>query len=78
VILSDAKCNATGRETSQSVVHPCELFPQNWPAVLFEYDVPKAAIVFKLFWGAVASGYSFCKPVSKVTNPLEKDDGMSL
>ena len=64
--------------TSHSVVQLPEHLPKNGPSGFLEYDVPKAAIVFEVFFGAVAPGYLFCKPVSKSQNQPGKDDGKPL
>jgi hypothetical protein len=52
--------------TSGSVVQLPEHLPKNGALGFLEYDVPKAAIVFERFLGAVAPGYLFGEPVCKV------------
>src|SRR6516225_1948090 len=52
--------------TSQSVVQLPEHLPKNRPLGFLEYNVPKAAIVFEIFLGALGAARLFCKPVSKI------------
>src|SRR5215471_721942 len=48
--------------TSQSVVQLPEHLPKNRPFGFLEYNVPKAAIAFEVFLGALAAGHLLCQP----------------
>src|SRR6516162_1596411 len=52
--------------TSQSVVQLPEHLPKNRSLGFLEYYVPKAAIVFEVFFGAFGAGHLLCEPVSKI------------
>ena len=52
--------------TSQSVVQLPEHLPKNRSLGFLEYYVPKAAIVFEVFFGAVAAASLLCEPVGKI------------
>src|SRR6516164_1684993 len=52
--------------TSQSVVQLPEHLPKNRPLGFLEYNVPKAAIVFEVFLGAVGASHLLCKSVGKI------------
>src|SRR5215472_7408927 len=52
--------------TSQSVVQLPEHLPKNRPLGFLEYNVPKAAIAFEVFLGALAAGHLLCEPVKKI------------
>src|SRR6516162_202812 len=52
--------------TSQSVIQLPEHLPTNGASGSLEQDLPKTAVAFKLFFGAIATGYLFCEPISKV------------
>src|SRR5215470_18972159 len=52
--------------TSQSVVQLPEHLPKNRPLGFLEYNVPKAAIVFEVFFGAVGAGHLLCESVGKI------------
>src|SRR6516165_12113121 len=52
--------------TSQSIVQLPEHLPENGPLGFLEYDVPKAAITFEVFFGAVGAGRLLCEPVGKI------------
>jgi hypothetical protein len=52
--------------TSDSIVQLPKHLPKNRPLGVLEYNVPKAAIVFEVFFGAVAAGRFLCEPVGKV------------
>jgi hypothetical protein len=43
-----------------------EHLPKNRPLGFLEYNVPKAGIVFELFFGAVGAGHLLCEPVGKI------------
>src|SRR6516162_2208311 len=52
--------------TSQSIVQLPEHFPKNRPLGFLEDNVPKAAIVFEVFFGAVGAGHLLCEPVGNI------------
>src|SRR5262245_18856615 len=52
--------------TSQSVVQLPEHLPKNRPLGFLEYNVPKTAITFEVFFGAFAAGHLLCEPVGKI------------
>jgi hypothetical protein len=52
--------------TSRSVIQPCKCFPQNGPASLLEDNVPNAAVVLEVFFGAVATSHLPGKSVGEV------------
>jgi hypothetical protein len=52
--------------TSQSVVQLPEHFPKNRPLGFLEYNVPKGAVVFEVFFGAIGAGHPLCQPVGKI------------
>jgi hypothetical protein len=52
--------------TSHSVVQAREYLPEDRSTRLFEYGVPKAAIVSKVFSGAVGSRYLLSKSVQEL------------
>ena len=52
--------------TSQSIVQLPEHLPKNRPLGFLEYNVPKAAIVFEVFFGAFGAGHLLCQPVGKI------------
>src|SRR6201981_662020 len=52
--------------TGGSIVHLPEHLPKNRPLGFFEYNVPKAAVVFEIFFGAGGAGRLFSKPVSEI------------
>src|SRR6516162_10220470 len=49
--------------TSQSVVKLPEHLPKNGPLGFLENNVPKAAIIFEVFLGAVAARHLLCEAV---------------
>jgi hypothetical protein len=51
--------------TNQSVFQPSEHIPQNGPVDLSEEDVPKLAVQFEVFFGAVTAGDLLGESVSK-------------
>jgi hypothetical protein len=52
--------------TSHSVVQLPEHLPKNRPLGFLENDVPKTAIEFELFFGAVAAARLLCERVGKI------------
>src|SRR5262249_28047554 len=52
--------------TSDSIVQLPKHLPKNRPLGVLEYNVPKAAIVFEVFFGAVDAGRFLCEPVGEV------------
>jgi hypothetical protein len=52
--------------TSHSIVQLPEHFPKNRPLGFLEYNVPKAAIVFEVFFGAGGAGRLLREPVGKI------------
>jgi hypothetical protein len=52
--------------TSQSVVQLPEHLPKNRPLGFLEYNVPKTAIIFEVFFGAFRAGHLLCEPVGKI------------
>jgi len=52
--------------TSQSVIQLPEHLPKNRPSRFPEYNVPKAAIAFEVFFCTVATGHLLCEPVGKI------------
>jgi hypothetical protein len=57
---------------SQSVVQLPERLPKNGPLGFLEYYVPKAAIIFEVFFGAVGAGHLLCQPVRQHQSRLVK------
>ena len=51
---------------SQSVVQLPEHLPKNRPVGFPEYNVPKTAITFEVFFGAFGAGHLLCEPVGKI------------
>jgi len=52
--------------TRQSVVELLEHLPKSRSLGFLEYYVPKAAIVFEVFLGAVGAGHLLCEPVREI------------
>jgi hypothetical protein len=52
--------------TSDSIVQLPKHLPKNRSLGVLEYNFPKAAIVFEVFFGAVAAGRFLCEPVGEV------------
>src|SRR6266481_5445934 len=52
--------------TSHSVVQLPEHLPKNRPLGFLENNVPKTAIVFEVFFGAVAAARLLCEAVGKI------------
>src|SRR6516165_3508436 len=52
--------------TGGSFVQLPEHLPKNRPLGFLEYNVPKAAIVFEIFFGAFGAGHLLCEPVGKI------------
>src|SRR6516162_4321219 len=52
--------------TSDSIVQLPKHLPKNRSLGVLEYNFPKAAIVFEVYFGAVAAGRFLCEPVGEV------------
>src|SRR5215469_10826939 len=52
--------------TSQSIVQLPEHLPNNRPLGFLENNVPKAAIVLEVFFGAFRASHLLCEPVGKI------------
>ena len=52
--------------TSDSIVQLLKHLPKNRSLGVLEYNFPKAAIVFEVYFGAVAAGRFLCEPVGEV------------
>jgi len=51
---------------SQSVVQLPEHLPKNRPLGFLEYNVPKAAITFEVFFSAFGASHLLCEPVGNI------------
>jgi hypothetical protein len=52
--------------TSHSVFQLPEHLPKNRPLSVLENNVPKTAIAFEVFFGAVGAGHLLCEAVGKI------------